>query len=807
MKKAFLLVLLTASILHNSFSQNRSDSYFKNGETINFIGNSITHGVANEGSYHNYILLFQATRFPHEKITVRNLGIWGDNVSDIKRRLSHDILTVPAEKSLIMAGMNDVNRELYKANATVTEIANRPQYIKNFKDRLNEVIPMLQQAGSEVVLQTPTIFDETLSPTTATNNRPGVNVGLQQCIAIVNEMATKYSVATVVDYWTILNDLNQQLQSTDPTKTFISTDRIHPKSDGHFVMAYQFLKSTNAPKYVANVEIENGAITKNQFCTVSDIVATNSSVSFKYKPESLPFPIVDEVNTALAYIPFQDELNNENLKVASLAAGKYALNINGQFVANYTAQELATGVNLALQKNTPQYQQALAVKAKADAYRKLQVRFRDMKFVEIKVLPESMWNDFAAAQAEFERLRLANDSKYNNNKTRILAYLQDKPNQVTLIQELSDLNDDIFSINKPEEYLIEVFKSSQTHLWDFNGAVVGNKVEGWNIMDYTSASTSNSILNLTIANSANNGLAYYVGANGNATIDPAISKYAVIKLKNGTAKTQATFFWQPRDESGTILNKKIDFNIVPNDTQFREYVVDLGSNEAWKAPLNQPLYSIFVRVPYTNVTAADIDRTVEIDYIKLTEENDVLPVKLISFTGKNDKDGVVLDWATASETNNSHFNVLRSIKGDNFINIGRVDGNWNSNTRINYQFRDNAPVAGFNYYQLEQVDKNGDKDKSAIIDVNFNFNTKGSSLKCYITQEKNVVIEVNANKESAYSVGFTSIEGKKISGTSGRLVPGNNTILIPLQKSLTTGIYVLTYVNMGKTVTAKILVP
>lgn len=801
MKKSLLIALLMGFVLHKSFSQNRSDSFFKNGETINFIGNSITHGTTSE-NYHNYILLFQATRFPHEKIVARNLGIWGNNVNDIKKRLPHDILTVPAQKSLIMAGMNDVNRELYKVNATPTEIAGRPQAIKNFKDRLNEVIPMLQQAGSEVILQTPTLFDETLSPTDASNNRPGVNIGLQQCIAIVNEMATKYSVETIVDYWTILKNLNQQLQSVDPTQTFISTDRIHPKADGHFVMAYQFLKSTNAPQYVANVEIENGELSKNQFCAVSDIVATSNSVSFKYKPESLPFPIVDEVSTALSYVPFQDELNREIFKISNLEEGKYALNINGQFAESYTAQELAAGVNLALQKNTPQYQQALAVKAKTDAYRKLQVRFRDMKFVEIVVLPQSTWDDFPAAQAEIERLRLANDSKYRSHLTRINAYLVDKPNEDALSQQLSDLNDEIFSINKPEEYVVEIFKSSQTHVWDFNGPVVGKKVEGWTLEHYTSASTSNSILNLTTGNSNINGLSYLVGVNGNATVDPAISKYAIIKLKNGTAKTLATFFWQPRDETGKILNKKKDFRVVANDTQFREYIVDLGSSADWKAPLGQPIYSIMVRVPYETVVEG---QTIEIDYIKLAESNDVLPVKLISFTGKNDKDGVILDWATASESNNSHFNVLRSIKGDNFLKIGRVDGNLNSNTKINYQFRDNTPVSGFNYYQLEQVDQNGDKDQSPIIDVNFTFTVKGD-LKCYMTNDRNLVIEINANKESEYNAYFTNIEGKKIAGTSGRLASGKNAIQIPLEKNLTPGVYLLTYVNMGEKITTKILV-
>ena len=60
-----------------------------------------------------------------------------------------------------------------------------------------------------------------------------------------------------------------------------------------------------------------------------------------------------------------------------------------------------------------------------------------------------------------------------------------------------------------------------------------------------------------------------------------------------------------------------------------------------------------------------------------------------------------------SETNNDHFEILRSTDGINFATIGFIDGNGNSNNCINYQFTDNAPEQGLLYYQLKQVDIDG----------------------------------------------------------------------------------------------------
>lgn len=99
-----------------------------------------------------------------------------------------------------------------------------------------------------------------------------------------------------------------------------------------------------------------------------------------------------------------------------------------------------------------------------------------------------------------------------------------------------------------------------------------------------------------------------------------------------------------------------------------------------------------------------------------------LPVDLISFdvTAFNTHDAK-LDWATASELNNSHFEVQRSFDGYNFTTIDEVKGNGTSHSLINYSYVDETIPTHQNivYYRLNQVDYNGESELSDVRLVQF----------------------------------------------------------------------------------------
>lgn len=87
-----------------------------------------------------------------------------------------------------------------------------------------------------------------------------------------------------------------------------------------------------------------------------------------------------------------------------------------------------------------------------------------------------------------------------------------------------------------------------------------------------------------------------------------------------------------------------------------------------------------------------------------------LPVTFVAFTGRQESNTIVLDWATASENDNNYFEIERSIDGVNYVTIGYVDGAGDSNALLGYQFTDNAPEQGQLYYRLSQVDFDGARE-------------------------------------------------------------------------------------------------
>lgn len=109
--------------------------------------------------------------------------------------------------------------------------------------------------------------------------------------------------------------------------------------------------------------------------------------------------------------------------------------------------------------------------------------------------------------------------------------------------------------------------------------------------------------------------------------------------------------------------------------------------------------------------------------LKVLTLSSPLPVELVSFTGKLlGKERVQLEWKTSWEKMNSHFLIERSYNARDYEVIGLVEGKGDTNSESSYQFIDDSPYSGNNYYRLAQVDKstnlNGsDTNYSRVISV------------------------------------------------------------------------------------------
>lgn len=84
-----------------------------------------------------------------------------------------------------------------------------------------------------------------------------------------------------------------------------------------------------------------------------------------------------------------------------------------------------------------------------------------------------------------------------------------------------------------------------------------------------------------------------------------------------------------------------------------------------------------------------------------------LPVVLVSFEAVSENTVIRLSWSTASESNNSGFEIERSADAKKWSKQGFVSNlteGGNSTSLLNYVFTDAAPLKGINYYRLKMID-------------------------------------------------------------------------------------------------------
>ncbi|MBK9098388.1 MAG: T9SS type A sorting domain-containing protein [bacterium] len=104
---------------------------------------------------------------------------------------------------------------------------------------------------------------------------------------------------------------------------------------------------------------------------------------------------------------------------------------------------------------------------------------------------------------------------------------------------------------------------------------------------------------------------------------------------------------------------------------------------------------------------------------------EIIPVELTSFEASVNENDVQLNWSTATETNNSGFEILRSCltgrqvtQNDNEWNsIGFIPGYGTSTEKHFYSFSDENLVEGNYKFRLKQIDFDGTSTYSEIVEV------------------------------------------------------------------------------------------
>jgi len=101
----------------------------------------------------------------------------------------------------------------------------------------------------------------------------------------------------------------------------------------------------------------------------------------------------------------------------------------------------------------------------------------------------------------------------------------------------------------------------------------------------------------------------------------------------------------------------------------------------------------------------------------LRTNNGGVPVELVSFTASVNANDVMLNWSTATEVNNSGFNIERKSTNAEWQEIGFVPGFGTTTEPRSYSFNDADVISGTYNYRLKQVDFDGSFAYSNEVEV------------------------------------------------------------------------------------------
>jgi len=139
------------------------------------------------------------------------------------------------------------------------------------------------------------------------------------------------------------------------------------------------------------------------------------------------------------------------------------------------------------------------------------------------------------------------------------------------------------------------------------------------------------------------------------------------------------------------------------------------------------------QITFSNISPSDGYYTIG----TTDNENSTLPIELISFSAKMNKESVNLNWQTAAETNNDFFTIERSANAQDWEQIAQIKGVGNYIDLQTYTAVDKNPIYGINYYRLKLIDFDGEYSYSSIQKVRMASEKK---IRLYPNPTKNTMI-------------------------------------------------------------------
>jgi hypothetical protein len=182
--------------------------------------------------------------------------------------------------------------------------------------------------------------------------------------------------------------------------------------------------------------------------------------------------------------------------------------------------------------------------------------------------------------------------------------------------------------------------------------------------------------------------------------------------------------------------------------------------------------------------------------------NAALPVILLNFNGKNNGGNNLLSWAVENEQDFSHYELQRSINGQDFSFVTDI----NATGKNNYSYIDDVSGAASSiyFYRLKNIDKDGRFSYSAVVKIRMSL--KGMFIDISpnpFVEQLNMNIESFKNNKA--TLVLTDLSGRQLFKKNISLLPGINAFKITEAAKFSKGTYLLNIISSQQTQSIKIV--
>lgn len=287
------------------------------------------------------------------------------------------------------------------------------------------------------------------------------------------------------------------------------------------------------------------------------------------------------------------------------------------------------------------------------------------------------------------------------------------------------------------------------------------------------------------------GAAYSVQTASPAAATFTMRRYWNVNLNSSTmtAPVNLRFFYDSTDiaDVTSAVNTFITTNggTAETPTWFKTSSSDFANDG-----LHMNEQGVYNAIPLTNVNTSN-DRINGYPYAQFNGitsfsggtyaagvgANNPLPTTLINITAKSAGQRNVINWLMSASSSTAFFEVEKSVDGNNFTLIERLQAAVANGKEHSYAVYDVTPQRGNNFYRIKMIDNAGISTYSKLVSVNNENNSSITIVPNPATDKINLQISTLEAGEAI--ICFSDITGKRVLEMTTQLIKGINNITIP----------------------------